>query len=104
MCLCVYMCAYVCECAPEEDFECREHHSVLLRVPNLAGSHDFVAAFGVGPPLLCCSMLQYVAVCRSVLRCVAVCYSVFQCVVLSLSVVQCGAVFRCAPRICRADC
>ena len=31
-------------------------------------------------PLLCCSILQYVAVCCSVLQCVAVCCSVLQCV------------------------
>ena len=44
------------------------------------------------PGLLCCSVLQYVAVCCSVLKCVAVCCSVLQCVALCCSVLQCVAV------------
>ena len=50
-------------------------------------------------PLVCCSILQYIAVglqCiavwRSVLQCVAVCCSVLQCVAVCCSVLQCGAV------------
>ena len=42
--------------------------------------------------LVCCSVLQCVAVCCSVLQCVAVCCSVLQCVAVCCSVLQCAAV------------
>jgi len=42
--------------------------------------------------VLCCSMLQYVAVCCSVLQCVAVCCNVLQCIAVCCSVLQCVAV------------
>ena len=41
---------------------------------------------------MCCSVLQCVAVCGSVLQCVALCCSVLQCVVVCCSVLQCAAV------------
>jgi len=42
--------------------------------------------------LLCCIVLQCVAVCCSVSQCVAVCCSVLQCVAVCCSVLQCVAV------------
>jgi len=42
--------------------------------------------------LMCCSVLQCVAVCCSVLQCVAVCCSVLQCVAVCSNVMQCVAV------------
>jgi len=42
--------------------------------------------------LVCCSVLQCVAMCFSVLQCAAVCCSVVQCVAVCCSVVQRGAV------------
>jgi len=42
-------------------------------------------------PVVCCGVLQRVAVCCSVLQCVAVCYSVLQCVAVCCSVLQCVA-------------
>jgi len=39
--------------------------------------------------IVCCSVLQCVAVCCSVLQCVAVCCSVLQCVAVCCSVLQC---------------
>jgi len=44
--------------------------------------------------LLCCSVLQCVAVCRSVLQCVAVHCSVLQCVEVCCSVLRCVSVCR----------
>ena len=41
--------------------------------------------------IMCCSVLQCVAVCCSVLQCVAVCCSVLQCVAVCCSVLQCVA-------------
>ena len=42
--------------------------------------------------VVCCSVLQCVAVCCNVLQCVAVCCSVLQCVVVCCSALQCAAV------------
>ena len=41
---------------------------------------------------VCCSVLQCVAVCCTVLQCVAVCCTVLQCVTVCCSVLQCVAV------------
>jgi len=48
--------------------------------------------FYIAVRIVCCSVLQCVAVCCSVLQCVAVCCSVFQCVALCCFVLQCVAV------------
>jgi len=47
---------------------------------------------GCPPKLVCCNVLQCVAVCCSVLQCVAVRCSVLQCVAMCCSVLQCAAV------------
>jgi len=53
--------------------------------------------------IVCCSVLQCVAVCCSVLQCVAVCCSVLQCVAVRCSMLQCVAV-RCSVFQCVAAC
>ena len=41
--------------------------------------------------VVCCSVLQCVAVCCNVLQCVAICCSVLQCVAVCCSMLQCVA-------------
>jgi len=63
--------------------------------------HVFVSTF-----IVCCSVLQCVAVCCSVcsvLQCVAVCCSVLQCAAVCCSVLQCVAVY-CSVLQCVAMC
>jgi len=55
--------------------------------------------------VLCCSVLQCVAVCCSVLQCVAVCYCAVYCAAVCCSVLQCVAVccsvLQCVAVCCR---
>ena len=66
-------------------------------LPGIAGEYSRKSA------LMCCSVLQCVAVCYSVLQCVAVCFSVLQCVTVCCSVLQCAAVC-CSVLQCVAVC
>ena len=49
----------------------------------------WIAEDGIQGELLCCSVLQCVAVCCSVLQSVTACCSVLQCVAVCCSVLQC---------------
>ena len=54
--------------------------------------------------IVCCSVLQCVAVYCSVLQCVAVCCSVLQCAAVCCSVLQCAAVCcNVLQGVCRID-
>jgi len=53
------------------------------------------------PIVMCCSLLQCIAVCYKVLQSVVVCCSVFQCVAMCCSVLQCIALcLQCVAARC----
>jgi len=65
------------------------HLCACMKVTLLCVCHWCVCIYTYMVCILCCSVLQCVAVCCSVLQCVAVCCSVLQCVAVCYSVLQC---------------
>jgi len=80
---CVLPCAVVCcnalECVVKEPYSVTEESSTVSA--NQKKIRCLIR-------LVCCSVLQCVAVCCSVLQCVALCCSVWQCVAVCGSVLQ----------------